>query len=150
MGRPRPRACGPADAGGRGRSASGGAAGFIVGRELIAQDPVPESVQGSATRRLAYRVASRLMRPVVAHQRQVDERLVGEMTRQQEAQIAARREAGAQTALVLGELRRVDSTLRTLPELAQRITTIEAGTQAIPYMAGQPFGVSHQPGGGGG
>jgi hypothetical protein len=50
----------------------------------------------------------RVMRPVIRHQRLVAERMASELGRLHEAQLAARRQAGAQTAAVLAELRRRD------------------------------------------
>ncbi len=72
-------------------------------QELIAQGPVPR--EGGAARRLAQRVALRLMRPVIVHQRQVSERLVSEIE-------ATRRRDAAHVAAVLAELRRQDECCR--------------------------------------
>jgi glycosyltransferase involved in cell wall biosynthesis/2-polyprenyl-3-methyl-5-hydroxy-6-metoxy-1,4-benzoquinol methylase len=68
-------------------------------QELIVRGPVPrEGGRGGAARRLAHRAALRLMRPVIAHEREVGERLLSEVA-------ATRRRAAAQVATVLAEIR---------------------------------------------
>jgi glycosyltransferase involved in cell wall biosynthesis len=86
-------------------------------QELIAQGPVPR--EGGAARRLAQRVALRLMRPVIVHQRQVSERLVSEID-------VTRRRDAAHVAAVMAELRRQDELLQTIATLEQRLLRIEA------------------------
>ena len=78
---------------------------------LIAQDPAPLSEEGGFVRRLAFRLTMRLVRPVIRHQRLVAERIANELVRLHEAQRAARGQAGAQTAVVLAELRRQEQQL---------------------------------------
>jgi hypothetical protein len=76
-------------------------------QQLIDQGPVPR--QGGTARRLAQRAVLRLMRPVIAHQRQVSERLVSEI-------VATRQRDAAHVATVLTELRRQDGVLQTLEQ----------------------------------
>ena len=73
---------------------------------LIAQDPAPLNEEGGALRRLVFRATMRLVRPVIRHQRLVAQGIASELARLHEAQRAAREQAGAQTAVVLAELRR--------------------------------------------
>ncbi len=117
-------------------------------QDLIAQEPTPLREGGGIARRLAFRAAMRVMRPVIRHQREVADRLASELARLDEAQLADRRQAGSQIAIALAELRRHDQALATTSDLVRRVTAIEAETHAIPYMEGKPFRTSHEPGAG--
>jgi hypothetical protein len=96
-------------------------------RDLIAQDPTPLRQEGTAARRLAFRVAMRLMRPVIRHEREVADRMTGEIARLQEELVDARQQlgvvrqqAGAQIAVLLAELRRHDRMLSALSSESAR------------------------------
>jgi hypothetical protein len=92
--------------------------GLTALQELIARGPVPR--EGGSLRRLAQRAALRLMRPVIVHQQQVSERMLGEIA-------ATRRRDAARVASVLAELRRQDAMLQTIATLEQRLALLESG-----------------------
>lgn len=108
-------------------------------QELIARGPVPrEGGRGGAARRLAHRAALRLMKPVIAHEREVGERLLSELA-------ATRKRAAAQVATVLAELRQRDARLQTLATLEQRVALSEAETQTVPHLENAAFRTMHDP-----
>ena len=90
--------------------------------------------EGGRPRRLAGRAALRLMRPVIAHQRQISERLASEIA-------ATRRRDAAQLAILLAELRRQNAAVLTLARLDQRLTLLEAETRSIASTEHPPPGV---------
>ena len=115
-------------------------------REFINRGPIarPEG-RGGAARQFAFRSALRLMRPMLMHERRVGERIVSQFERIVSELGAARRQAGAQVAVPLTELRRRDALLQRLPTLDQRLTMIEAEMHSVPATAGTPFRTMHDP-----
>ncbi|MBV9334353.1 MAG: methyltransferase domain-containing protein [Solirubrobacterales bacterium] len=123
--------------------------GLSALKEYIDRGPIPRSGgRVGKARRLAFRAALRLMRPVVVHEQRVGERLLSELG-------ATRRHAAAQVAVALSEVRQRDTMLQAVASLKesitlleQRVTLIEAETHAIPFMEGKPFTATHEPGAG--
>jgi glycosyltransferase involved in cell wall biosynthesis/SAM-dependent methyltransferase len=115
-------------------------------QEYIDRGPIPRPEgRGGRARRLAFRAAMRVMRPVVVHERRVGERLLSELG-------AMRRRAAAQVAVPLSELRRRDGVLQTVASLKasitlleQRVRLIEAETHSLPAIEGAPFGTMRDP-----
>jgi glycosyltransferase involved in cell wall biosynthesis/SAM-dependent methyltransferase len=109
-------------------------------REVINNGPIarPEG-RGGAARRFAFRAALRLMRPMLMHERRVEERIVSQFERIVSEFGVTRRQAGAQVAVPLAELRRRDAVLQRLPTLEQRLALIEAEMRSVPAMEGTPF-----------
>lgn len=100
--------------------------GFSALRELIERGPSPR--EGGRVRRLAQRLALRVMRPVIVHQREVSEGLLSEVA-------ATRGRDAARVAAVLAELRRQDAMLQKLAALEQRLALIEAsGSDGSPEL----------------
>jgi glycosyltransferase involved in cell wall biosynthesis len=110
---------------------SPGTARLSALRDLIAQDPTPLRQEGGPARRLAFRVAMRVMRPVIRHEREVADRLASELERLQAEQLADRRQAGAQIAVLLAELRRHDRMLSASSD-QQRVEETRALSRRAP------------------
>ena len=134
--------------------------GLTTLHEFIDRGPVPRSKgRGGRARQLALRAALRLMRPVIVHEQQVAERLLSEFEglpsefeRLASQFGATRRQAAAQGAVALAELRRRDGVLQTVaslePSIAfleRRLGTIEAETYSVPALEGAPFETMHDP-----